>query len=167
MSSKTHHCKTINCKTQELGFPTARILSASRSSVQSSSSEDAVAQVLHDQEEAREEDEAEPTHSSLDPHEDRQHHQVRIYETPFEFFFYFLHSIYLFCSWKFLPPAALIRRHAASGTTLSAGTGAAPSLDFEVDLSLLYIMVLVKILILRNSWKLFMFNQIGNFHGVP
>ncbi|CAN6699890.1 unnamed protein product [Malus baccata var. baccata] len=78
MSSKTHHCKTINCKTQELGFPTARILSASRSSVQSSSSEDAVAQVLHDQEEAREEDEAEPTHSSLDPHEDRQHHQERI-----------------------------------------------------------------------------------------
>ncbi|KAM1478497.1 hypothetical protein ACFX2I_025911 [Malus domestica] len=76
MSSKTHHCKTINCKTQELGFPTARILSASRSSVQSSSSEDAVAQVLHDQEEAGEEDEAEPTHSSLDPHEDRQHHQA-------------------------------------------------------------------------------------------
>ncbi|XXG51928.1 hypothetical protein AAC387_Pa03g0383 [Persea americana] len=37
----------------------------------------AVPQDLHDQEEAGEEDEAEQAHPSLDPHEDRQHHQVQ------------------------------------------------------------------------------------------
>ncbi|KAL6003628.1 hypothetical protein ACLOJK_023861 [Asimina triloba] len=37
----------------------------------------AVPQDVSDQEEAGEEDEAEPPHSSLDPHEDRQHHQVQ------------------------------------------------------------------------------------------
>ena len=36
----------------------------------------AVAQNVHDKEEAREEDEAEQAYPSLDPHEDRQHHQV-------------------------------------------------------------------------------------------
>ncbi|KAK6944389.1 hypothetical protein RJ641_025491, partial [Dillenia turbinata] len=36
-----------------------------------------VAQNIHDQEEAGEEEEAEPPYSSLDPHEDRQHHQVQ------------------------------------------------------------------------------------------
>ncbi|KAK9269093.1 hypothetical protein L1049_000862 [Liquidambar formosana] len=37
----------------------------------------AVPQDLHNQEEAGEEDEAEQAYSSLDPHEDRQHHQVQ------------------------------------------------------------------------------------------
>uniref|UniRef100_A0A6N2M5H5 Uncharacterized protein n=1 Tax=Salix viminalis TaxID=40686 RepID=A0A6N2M5H5_SALVM len=37
----------------------------------------AVTQDLQDQEEAGEEDEAEQAHPSLDPHEDRQHHQVQ------------------------------------------------------------------------------------------
>lgn len=36
----------------------------------------AVPQVFHDQEEAGEEAEAEQAYSLLDPHEDRQHHQV-------------------------------------------------------------------------------------------
>ncbi|KAI6686350.1 hypothetical protein NL676_032263 [Syzygium grande] len=40
-------------------------------------SEDAVAQDVQDQEEVGEEDEAEQAHPSLDPHEDRQHHQVQ------------------------------------------------------------------------------------------
>ena len=38
----------------------------------------AVTQVVYDQEEAREEDEAEQAYSSLDPHEDRQHNQVKL-----------------------------------------------------------------------------------------
>ncbi|GJR00839.1 hypothetical protein Tco_0523823, partial [Tanacetum coccineum] len=36
-----------------------------------------VPQVIYDQEEACQEDEAEQAHSSLDSHEDRQHHQVQ------------------------------------------------------------------------------------------
>ncbi|URD76529.1 hypothetical protein MUK42_09384 [Musa troglodytarum] len=44
---------------------------------QNSSGEDAVAQDVQDKEEAGEEDAPEPPHSPLDPHEDRQHHQVQ------------------------------------------------------------------------------------------
>ncbi|XP_065007848.1 uncharacterized protein LOC108952498 isoform X2 [Musa acuminata AAA Group] len=44
---------------------------------QKSSGEHAVAQDVQDQEEAGEEDAPEPPHSTLDPHEDRQHHQVQ------------------------------------------------------------------------------------------
>ncbi|CAH1452676.1 unnamed protein product [Lactuca virosa] len=36
----------------------------------------AVTQVIHDQEKACKEDEVKQAHSSLDSHEDRQHHQV-------------------------------------------------------------------------------------------
>lgn len=39
----------------------------------------AVTQDVHHQEEAGEEDETEQAHSSVDPHEDRQHYQVMSY----------------------------------------------------------------------------------------
>ncbi|KAK9149831.1 hypothetical protein Scep_008588 [Stephania cephalantha] len=48
-----------------------------REAAEERASEDAVAQDFQDQEEAREEDEAEQAYSSLDPDEDRQHHQVQ------------------------------------------------------------------------------------------
>ncbi|KAG4946938.1 hypothetical protein JHK87_042945 [Glycine soja] len=72
-------------------------------------------QDLQDQEETRQEDEAEQAHPLLDPHENRQYHQV---------------------------PETLI----INCTMLSAGTGAAPSLDFKVDANLrleIFVLVLV------------------------
>jgi hypothetical protein len=80
----------------------------------------AVAQDLPDQEEAGEEAAPEPPHPLLDPHAHRQYHQVRgshlcSPQSPSS-----AHGSHL---WFLI--GALIR---ASGTTRSAGTGAAPSL---------------------------------------
>ena len=62
----------------------------------------AVAQDLHNQEEAGEEDEAEPPHPTLDPHEDRQHHQV---PHPAQLFLDSLNPLFIFwpnlIRWRF------------------------------------------------------------------
>lgn len=80
----------------------------------------AVAQDLQNQEEVGEEDEAEQAHPLLDPHENRQHHQVRIPYLSYN------NGSVRFTLFKLKVLFSL------SGTMLSAATGVVPSLDSEV-----------------------------------
>ncbi|RXH73108.1 hypothetical protein DVH24_012792, partial [Malus domestica] len=67
----------FEAKKQKLETGFAVLLSAVNLAAHLQARKNAVAQELHDQEEAGEEDEAEQAHPSLDPYEDRQHHQVQ------------------------------------------------------------------------------------------
>jgi hypothetical protein len=87
----------------------------------------AVPQDLPDQAEAGQEAAPEPPHPLLDPHAHRQHHQVRRpHRSP--------PSCFASTPWRRRPVfRSLIRIlvFCESGTTRSAGTGAAPSSDSE------------------------------------
>lgn len=87
--------------------------------------ETAFTQIIHDQEEARKEDEAEQAHSSLDSHEDWQHDQVKLISPTF---IIILKSQFMILLLYFFVDICLFD----SGTMQSAGIGVEPSLDFEV-----------------------------------
>lgn len=57
---------------------------------------------------------------------------------------------------------ALIWRRVSSGTMLSAGTGAVPSLGFEVD-DTRNLAFCLRFYLAKNSWKLLCYNQLRTY----